>query len=113
MLPHFQGRETEHNWNPREKSVIHMRGMLRGQAFEQFPEAFVSGLKHGFFEGLSKTVRFLVVLMCSYLDCQLENDGISAILCFDAGASRSSWKCLRPICRECLAYSLQDGVSPS
>ena len=59
MLPHFQGRETEHNWNPREKSVIHLRGMLRGQAFEQFPEAFVHWLKHGFFEGLSKTVCLL------------------------------------------------------
>jgi hypothetical protein len=57
MLPHFQGRETEHNWNPREKAVIHLRGMLKGQAFEQFPEAFVGGLKHGFFEGLSKSVR--------------------------------------------------------
>lgn len=51
-----QGRESEHNWNPREKAVIRVRGMLRGQAFQQFPDAFVSGLKSGFFEGLSKTV---------------------------------------------------------
>ena len=80
----IQGRETEHNWNPREKAVIRLRGMLRGQAFEQFPDAFVAGLRSGFFEGLSKTVRLFT---CVELipDCQPENDGLAAILRVDAG----------------------------
>jgi len=58
--------------------------MLRGQAFEQFPEAFVSGLKSGFFEGLSKTVRQLAYTKL-ISDRQPENDGIAAILRADAG----------------------------
>ena len=55
MIPFFQGKETEHNWSPREKSVLRFRGMLRGQAYHSFPEAFVAGLKSGMMDGLSKT----------------------------------------------------------
>lgn len=58
--------------------------MLRGQAFEQFPEAFVSGLKSGFFEGLSKTVRQLAYTKL-ISDCQLENDRLATVLRVDAG----------------------------
>jgi CLIP-associating protein 1/2 len=43
--------------------------MLRGQAYEQFPEAFVAGLKHGFFEGLSKTVSLFTCR--SHADTQI------------------------------------------
>ncbi|ORY28597.1 clasp N terminal-domain-containing protein [Naematelia encephala] len=59
MIPHFQGKETEHNWLPREKSIIRIRGMLRGQASKQYLEAFVAGLKVGIMEGLSKTLLSL------------------------------------------------------
>lgn len=51
-----QDKETEQNWAPREKALIRIRGMLRGQAYQQFPEAFVSGLKGGMMEGITKTV---------------------------------------------------------
>jgi len=56
MLPCFEGKETEHNWLLREKSVIRIRGLLRGQAFARHPEAFVSGLKAGGMDGVIKTV---------------------------------------------------------
>ena len=58
MLPHFAGKETEHNWTPREKAVVRVRGMLRGEAHRQYPEAFLAGMKGGIFEGVSRTVSF-------------------------------------------------------
>jgi hypothetical protein len=86
--------------------------MLRGQAFEQFPEAFVAGLKSGFFEGLSKTVR---PLSSEELipDCQSANNGVATIVRVDAGIGRGAWICLRSFRRERLAYLSQDGVSLS
>lgn len=51
-----QGKETEHNWTLREKSVIRLRGMLRGQAHKEYQDAFLAGLKNGVFEGISRTI---------------------------------------------------------
>ncbi|WWD18182.1 hypothetical protein CI109_102631 [Kwoniella shandongensis] len=59
MLPHFQGKETEQNWLPREKSTVRIRGMLRGQAHAKYTDAFVAGLKNGMTEGISKTIMSL------------------------------------------------------
>ncbi|KAK8865635.1 hypothetical protein IAR55_000780 [Kwoniella newhampshirensis] len=59
MLPHFEGKETEQNWALREKSVVRIRGMLRGQAHVKYTEAFVAGLKGGISEGISKTIMSL------------------------------------------------------
>ena len=56
-----QGKETEHNWAPREKSMVRIRGLLRGQAYSKHPESLIAGLKGGIAEGLSKTVRDVVV----------------------------------------------------
>nr|XP_018264986.1 uncharacterized protein I303_03168 [Kwoniella dejecticola CBS 10117]OBR87144.1 hypothetical protein I303_03168 [Kwoniella dejecticola CBS 10117] len=56
MLPHFEGKETEHNWLPREKSVIRIRGMLKGGVWAKFSEAFIQGLKSGILEGVSRTI---------------------------------------------------------
>ncbi|WWC96688.1 hypothetical protein V866_003560 [Kwoniella sp. B9012] len=56
MLPHFEGKETEQNWAPREKAVVRIRGMLRGGVWPKYSEAFIQGLKGGILEGVSKTI---------------------------------------------------------
>lgn len=49
-----QGRESEHNWLDREKSIVRIRGMLKGGVHLRFADAFVAGLKGGVLE---KTVK--------------------------------------------------------
>ena len=56
FLPHFEGKETEFNWQDREKAIFRMRGMLRGGVDKQYMDAFVSGLR-GAAEGIIKAVR--------------------------------------------------------
>lgn len=51
----WQGRETEQNWLLREKSVMRVRGMLKGNAHQQYREGFLAGLRAGMWEGLLKT----------------------------------------------------------
>lgn len=45
FLPFFEGKETEHNWLAREQSIVKLRGMLRTETHDRFPDAFLSGLK--------------------------------------------------------------------
>ncbi|WVQ85520.1 hypothetical protein IAT38_007685 [Cryptococcus sp. DSM 104549] len=59
MLPFFEGKETEQNWAPREKSIVRIRGMIKGQAHVKYHDAFVAGLKNGMMEGAAKTVMSL------------------------------------------------------
>lgn len=58
MKPHFEGRESEHNWLPREKAMIRIRGLLKGQAFSNYPDIFVSNIK-SIMEGILKAVGCL------------------------------------------------------
>lgn len=44
MHPHFEGRETEHNWLPREKSVLKIRRMLKGNAPTEHESVFIAGV---------------------------------------------------------------------
>ncbi|BEJ18190.1 hypothetical protein CspHIS471_0704670 [Cutaneotrichosporon sp. HIS471] len=59
MIPHFAGKETEHNWGPRERALVRIRGMLRGQVFAKHPDAFVAGLKGDIIDGVSRTLTTL------------------------------------------------------
>ncbi|KAL7423564.1 suppressor of tub2 mutation [Cryptotrichosporon argae] len=59
MARHFEGKETELNWAPREKALIRIRGMLRGQAFVQFSEDFMPAFRVKLLEGLAKTLLSL------------------------------------------------------
>ncbi|KAG8885181.1 suppressor of tub2 mutation [Tulasnella sp. 331] len=59
MAPCFEGRESEHNWLDREKSIVRIRGMLKGGVHLRFADTFVSGLKNG---TLEKTVKGLLSL---------------------------------------------------
>ncbi|KZT12975.1 uncharacterized protein LAESUDRAFT_808469 [Laetiporus sulphureus 93-53] len=61
MLKHFEasGKETEHNWAPREQSIQRVRGMLKGDVQERYAEAFLFGLKNGFITASLKTLASL------------------------------------------------------
>lgn len=45
MVENFNGKESEHNWEAREKSIHRLRGILRGDAFQMWPDTFLVGLK--------------------------------------------------------------------
>lgn len=45
MKPCFEGKESEHNWQQREKSIYKIRGMLLSDAHLHFNEAFIAALK--------------------------------------------------------------------
>lgn len=62
MLPFFEGKETEENWAPRERSIVRIRGMMKGQAHVKYQPAFIAGLKGGIVEGVSKTVSMVLLL---------------------------------------------------
>ncbi|WVO13086.1 hypothetical protein L204_100696 [Cryptococcus depauperatus] len=59
LLPHFEGKETEQNWLPRERAIARIRGMLKGGSHNKYKEGFISGLKSGGIEGVGKTVLSL------------------------------------------------------
>ncbi|KAI0684173.1 clasp N terminal-domain-containing protein [Cytidiella melzeri] len=59
MLKHFEGKETEHNWAPREKAILRVRGMLKGDVHERFMDTFLHGLKNGFMDASLKTLASL------------------------------------------------------
>lgn len=56
MLPCFQDKETEHNWQARENAIIKMRGMLRAGVYESYQAAFppaIKNLQDGILKGVS------------------------------------------------------------
>ena len=69
MLPAFEGRETEHNWLARDKSVRKVRRLLKGNAPTDFNAAFLAGIK-GMMDGIIKTTNTLRTTM-STNGCQL------------------------------------------
>jgi CLIP-associating protein 1/2 len=69
MLPCFDGKEDEHNWQARDKSVTTVRCLLKGNAPTEFHHAFMSGVK-SLLEGIIKTSSSLRTTMSSN-GCQL------------------------------------------
>ncbi|OSC99183.1 hypothetical protein PYCCODRAFT_1480052 [Trametes coccinea BRFM310] len=59
MLPSFEGKETEHNWMGRDQAIQRVRGMLKGDVLERYPDTFLHGLKNGFMEASLKTLASL------------------------------------------------------
>ncbi|KAG8776879.1 suppressor of tub2 mutation, partial [Serendipita sp. 398] len=55
----FEGKESEHNWGPRERAVQRVRGMLRGDVHARFPDVFIEGLRSGFLANTLKTLASL------------------------------------------------------
>lgn len=54
----FEGRESEHNWIPRDKSVTKIRRLLKGNAPEEFHSAFAGGVR-SVMDGLNRVCNSL------------------------------------------------------
>ncbi|SMQ54742.1 unnamed protein product [Zymoseptoria tritici ST99CH_3D7] len=69
MHPHFEGKETEQNWMLRDKSVLKIRRLLKGNAANEFHTVFMAGVKSSI-EGILKVSMSLRTTMSSN-GCQL------------------------------------------
>ncbi|KXN87868.1 Protein STU1 [Leucoagaricus sp. SymC.cos] len=56
MAKSFEGKETEHNWSPREQAILRVRGMLKGDVHQRYPDVFMASLKDGFMQCTLKTL---------------------------------------------------------
>ena len=45
MLPYFEGAETEQNWKRREQSVLKVRKITKGNAYDDYPTAYLACIK--------------------------------------------------------------------
>ncbi|KAK4199692.1 clasp N terminal-domain-containing protein [Triangularia verruculosa] len=72
MHANFEGRETEHNWMEREKSVIKLRKLIAGNAAQDFTERFIDGLR-SLLDGIIKAVTSLRTSLCTH-GCNLVQD---------------------------------------
>ncbi|KAG2224308.1 hypothetical protein INT45_012877, partial [Circinella minor] len=54
----FRDKETEHNWEARDKSVTRLRGIIRGDANEKYHDSFILGLRQ-MVDGIIKGVESL------------------------------------------------------
>ncbi|KAF2109929.1 HEAT repeat-containing protein [Lophiotrema nucula] len=69
MAPHFEGKESEGNWMPRDKSVLKLRRITKGNAVSDFHTAFMAGIK-SLLDGILKVANSLRTTM-STNGCQL------------------------------------------
>lgn len=60
----FEGKESEDNWMKREKSVILLRRLTRGNAPHEFLQSFLQGIK-SLLDGIFKVVHSLRTTLCS------------------------------------------------
>ncbi|KAG0150698.1 hypothetical protein CROQUDRAFT_651926 [Cronartium quercuum f. sp. fusiforme G11] len=70
MLPPWEGKETEHNWQAREGNVAILRGMIKSGAHLQFTADFVAGLKvisDGLLKSLATLRTTMAVAACTFL----------------------------------------------
>jgi len=44
MIPAFEGRESEQNWTLRDKHISRLRGLVRGNAYKEYPSVFMQGI---------------------------------------------------------------------
>lgn len=72
MLKSFDGKETEHNWAPRDRAVTRVRGMLKGDVHIRYSEAFISHLKL-FVDASLKTLASLRTIVATNT-CSLYNE---------------------------------------
>ncbi len=43
MIPHFEGKESEANWNLREKDILKLRRLAEGNALHHHPSVYLTG----------------------------------------------------------------------
>lgn len=58
MTPFFEGKESEHNWSRREKSILKLRRMTKGNTPQDFTVAYLAGIR-SLLDGILKTVNSL------------------------------------------------------
>ncbi|KAI9816215.1 MAG: suppressor of tub2 mutation [Pycnora praestabilis] len=58
MHPFFEGKESEPNWSTREKSIIKLRKLTKGNAPTEYYTAYMAGIKT-LLDGILKTVNSL------------------------------------------------------
>lgn len=58
MQPHFEGKESGQNWSPREKSIIRLRKITKGNGPVDFTATYLAGIK-GLLDGILKTINSL------------------------------------------------------
>ncbi|CAE6506955.1 unnamed protein product, partial [Rhizoctonia solani] len=78
MLPFFQGKETEHNWADRERSVVTIRGIIKGGVYTRYPDVFIEGLKSGILDGILKALASLRTTLSSHA-CTLLSEMAEAL----------------------------------
>lgn len=64
MHVYFEGRETEQNWLHREKSVLRLRRLTKGNALRDFHAPFLAGIK-SLLDGILKCVNSLRTTLSS------------------------------------------------
>lgn len=60
LLPAFSGKETEFNWQDRERAIYRIRGMLKGNVHHTYRAAFIASLRT-LVEGILKAVSYSAV----------------------------------------------------
>ena len=63
MLLYFEGRESEENWVMRERNVVTLRRLTRGNAPQSFPTHYLNGIKT-LLDGIFKVVNSLRTTLC-------------------------------------------------
>ncbi|OGM41909.1 protein stu1 [Aspergillus bombycis] len=64
LSPAFEGRESEDNWRHREKYIISLRRLVYGNAPQDFPQPFFTGIKSNL-DGIFKAVNSLRTTLSS------------------------------------------------
>lgn len=64
MLPYYDGRESEENWVMRERNVITLRRLTRGNAPQSFHTHYLNGIKT-LLDGIFKVVSSLRTTLCT------------------------------------------------
>lgn len=72
MHPYFEGKESEQNWLKREKSILKLRKITKGNALHDFATVYLAGIK-GLLDGILKTVNSLRTTV-STIACHLVQD---------------------------------------
>lgn len=63
MLSSFEGKETDNNWMIREKHMMRLRALLRGNIYKEYSSVFISGFKM-LVDGIIKAVWRWVSICC-------------------------------------------------
>jgi CLIP-associating protein 1/2 len=72
MHPYFEGKECEGNWLKREKSILKLRKLTKGNALQDFGSVYLASIK-GLLDGILKTVNSLRTTVCT-IGCHLVQD---------------------------------------